>query len=86
MKRGLILYPKSTTNNSNTAYDWLKQEALCFGIHLDLHFFEYVPLVYDSNYHFTISVKEMASVAFFVIRGYHELLSFPFYFSYIAIA
>ena len=78
MKRGLFLYPKSTTNNSNTAFDWLKQEARCFGIHLDIHFFEDVQLVYGSNYHLTIFGEELAQVDFVVMRGYHELISLHF--------
>ena len=55
MKRGLMLYPKSTTNSLSNAFSWLKQEASCFDFQLDILFFEEIELVYGPNYYLTVS-------------------------------
>ena len=78
MKRGLILYPKSTTNSLSNAFSWLKQEASCFDIQLDILFFEEIELVYGPNYYLTVSGNQLNQVDFVVMRGYHELISLHF--------
>ena len=78
MKRGLFLYPQSTTNSINNAFDWIKQEAMRFDIHLDIHYFEDVQLVYGEDYTFTIAGEDLKQVDFVVMRGYNELISLHF--------
>ena len=75
MKRGLILYPQTTTNQANNAFDWLKQESLKFDIHLDIHFFEEVQLSYGTTYQIAINGKDLVNIDFVVMRGYNELIS-----------
>ncbi|MFI3294452.1 MAG: RimK family alpha-L-glutamate ligase [Rikenellaceae bacterium] len=46
--RLLFLYPRSTANKANTAFDWLRETAKDFGIELRIAFFEEVTLLYPS--------------------------------------
>ena len=39
-KTGWALYPKSTLNNKNQAFNWLEEEARKYDIDLQVFFFE----------------------------------------------
>ena len=49
MKRGLVLFPKSTLGRGTTAFDWWRDAAARHGIAVETAFFEDIVLGYDKN-------------------------------------
>lgn len=75
-KRGWALYPESTLQNKNQAFDWLQHEAAACGIDLGIYFFEELLLTADGRR--MRHGQELPPPDFVLMRGYENLLSTHF--------
>ena len=80
MKRGLVLFPKSTLGRGTTAFDWWRDAAARHGIAVETAFFEDIVLGYDKNGSGEIVNGEspLTDPDFVVMRGYDAELSMHF--------
>lgn len=79
MKRGLVLFPKSTLERGATAFDWWKKAAEKNGISVDIAFFEDFIVAYrGGGYCEMINGVDADDYDFVIMRGYNAELSMNF--------
>lgn len=78
MRRGLVLFPKSTLAGGATAFDWWRAAAQECGLHADIAFFEDITIACGSRPEAYLAGKPLTIPDFVVMRGYNEALSLFF--------
>ena len=77
-KTGWALYPKSTLNNKNQAFNWLEEEARKYDIDLQVFFFEDILIPAGTKDACLCAGKLRQLPDFVLMRGYESIISVYF--------